>query len=264
MAWLERDGLLCPALSWPRVPILSIGLQHVEAVGEGREEEPRFLTPSKLERMAALRPELLMGEVIGTTRPKPHPLREWMIPKMALNLRKQVLIGCCIRVIMSAAGLVGCQVEAINKMRNMRREANGLVPLAPGASAPNALWPPAGTPPSSPFPSLCTPQRWWRAGGARAVLRCSTRRGAARIGHAARSASLTHRVERLAVFCAPQEKSPRTTRSCAATITRSTSNARCQVLGMLSDCCRAQQAKHPLQQMFRRWRRGRWCERCGL
>jgi len=106
--------------------------QHVEAVGEGREEEPRFLTPSKLERMAALRPELLMGEVIGTTRPKPHPLREWMIPKMALNLRKQVLIGCCIRVIMSAAGLVGCQVEAINKMRNMRREANGLVPLAPG------------------------------------------------------------------------------------------------------------------------------------
>jgi len=100
---------------------------NVEAVSEGREDEPRWLPEHRRERLHALRPTLLMGDMCAS-----HPLKEWMISKMSENMRKQVLISVCLEVCMSAAGLAKTQVEAMFELRNLKRKERGLPPLKPG------------------------------------------------------------------------------------------------------------------------------------
>ena len=99
----------------------------VEAISEGREDEPRWLPADRLERMHALRPTILMGEMCHS-----HPLKEWMIARMSENLRKQILIGVCLHVCMAAAGLVSTQIAAMHELRNLRRKHRGLLALKPG------------------------------------------------------------------------------------------------------------------------------------
>jgi len=100
---------------------------QVEVVSEGREDEPKYCPQHRLNRMHALRPTLLMGNMCVE-----HPLKEWMIARMSENLRKQILINVCINVCMSAAGLLSNQISAMHELRNLRRKAKGLPPLKPG------------------------------------------------------------------------------------------------------------------------------------
>jgi len=99
----------------------------VESVADKREDEQRWLPEERLKRMHALRPTILMG-----SQAVEHPLKEFIIARMSENLRKQVLVGVCLQVCMSAAGLVQVQFQATNELRNLRRRTRGLPELAPG------------------------------------------------------------------------------------------------------------------------------------
>ena len=95
--------------------------QLVESVAEKREDEARFLTQDMKDKLAALRPQILMG-----LNCREHPLKEYMIYEMGLVLRKQVLIGVCIHTCMCAAGVMDIQHEAKHELRNLRRQQQGL------------------------------------------------------------------------------------------------------------------------------------------
>jgi tetratricopeptide (TPR) repeat protein len=101
----------------------------VEAVSEGREDEPKWLPPDRKERLEAMRPTILFGTQAADAS---HPLRVWMCHQMAYQLRKQVLISCCLKVCMASAGVVQVQCAAMGELRNMRRAAKGLPSLKPG------------------------------------------------------------------------------------------------------------------------------------
>lgn len=101
--------------------------QNVEAVSEGNEDELKWLPDERRQKLHALRPTILMGEMCHT-----HPLKELMIPRMAENMRKQILCGVCLTVCMAASGLVHTQIVAMHELRNLRRKERGLPAITDG------------------------------------------------------------------------------------------------------------------------------------
>lgn len=103
--------------------------QCVESVADGRDDEERFLPPSRIKAIGKMRPKSVL---FGEQQLAGHKLKAWMCREMGLLMRKQILIGICLKVCMCAAGLRSLQATATQELRNQRRAAKELPPLKLG------------------------------------------------------------------------------------------------------------------------------------